>query len=183
MLTTVERLKSMAHIAEGAATDDDLRLQIIVASQQIESRCKRSFRKQVYQERVSGDSRSKYLNVRNYPVYDVLLLESEAGSIAEYEILDEGRLFRKSGWPSGEHNLSITYEGGYVLPGDDTPDNPRTLPEALEYACILLVQHLQRRPGVKSERVGDISVTYSDEETDLPAPVLALITPFVGNWV
>ncbi|MDR4997887.1 phage gp6-like head-tail connector protein [Brevibacillus parabrevis] len=182
MLTTLAKLKRVMQIsAEDTSMDENLLLLIASASQSIENHCKRSFRKQRYTERMSGQS-SLYLNLRNYPIHQVE--EIRAGQILDsYEDIGDGRLYRKQGWPIGEHNISVTYTGGYVLPGDATESEPRTLPESIELACLLYIQMLGRNPGTKSERVGDISVTYSDDSQALPAPVSALLTPYVGRWV
>lgn len=177
MLTTIDKLKESL----GIPVDDHnfngtLLLRIAAASQAIETYCKRSFRKQQYTERVSGYRNSKYINLRNYPVHEIIECP-----LADYMILEEGRLYRSNGWPVGEHNLLIRYIGGYVLPGDATVDAPQTLPESLELACILYAQTMQRQPGVSSERVGDISVSYANEE-GLSSAVEALISPY-RSWL
>ncbi|WP_440397189.1 phage gp6-like head-tail connector protein [Paenibacillus sp. SAF-054] len=173
-------MKGLLGLQADVFGDEMLTLQIASASSVIENRCKRQFKKQCYSERVSGDPRSKYINLRNYPVHSV-----EFPSGWEYEVLEDGRIFRSAGWPSGENNIDVSYIAGYVLPGDATEEDPRTLPEPLELACLLLAQHGLRDPAIKSERVGDISVTYSDspEEGRLPTAVDALISPYIGRWV
>ncbi|MHA6481067.1 head-tail connector protein [Paenibacillus sp. strain BS8-2] len=176
MLATLERLKGIMPEMEG--NEDLLTLQIAAASASIEQYCKRSFRKQEYAERISGYASSKYINLRNYPVHEIKGINVEG-----YELLDEGQLYRRGGWPCGDHNVTVSYIGGYVLPGEETTNDPRTLPKPLELACLLYAQMLLRSPGVKSERVGDISVTYADERTSLPPVVVALISPYVGRWV
>ncbi|WP_339321379.1 phage gp6-like head-tail connector protein [Paenibacillus sp. FSL W8-0194] len=180
MLTTLDRLKGILGPQADVWGDDMLTLQIASASSTIENYCKRHFKKQRYSERVSGHSNSKYLNLRNYPIYSV-----ELPSDWDFEVLDDGRLFRAEGWPQGEHNIQVSYIGGYVLPGDATEEEPRTLPEPLELACLLLAQQGLRDPSIRSERVGDISITYADagEDGRLPGAVEALISPFVGRWV
>lgn len=175
MLTTIERLKSLLP----GVPEDLLKLQAAAASAAIEHYCKRSFRKQSYSERISGYATSKYINLRNYPVHSV----TEIPSAWDFELLDEGRLYRSHGWPAGEHNIAVSYIGGYVLPEDATEDEARTLPEPLELACLLYTQMLMREPGVKSERVGNISVSYADDKESLPFAVVSLITPYVGRWV
>lgn len=94
-------------------------------------------------------------------------------------------MYREAGWPTGDHNIQVNYIGGYVLPGDATTDEPRTLPEPLELACLLFAQLLLRDPGIRSERVGNINVTYADTDADgrLPSAVESLILPYVGRWV
>ncbi|WP_242403703.1 phage gp6-like head-tail connector protein [Paenibacillus pini] len=163
---------------EEQSMDDVLSLQLSAATIGIEARCKRSFRKQEYTETISGFHNSKYINLRNYPIHSISALNVE-----DYQIIDEGRVYRSLGWPQGEHNITVSYIGGYVLPCDATEYDPRTLPEPLELACLLYAQLLMRSPGVKSERVGDISVGYSDDSEGLPPAVISLISPYVGLWV
>ncbi|WP_405131894.1 phage gp6-like head-tail connector protein [Paenibacillus sp. FSL H8-0317] len=173
MLTTVEKLQKNMPDED----PDYLAMIIAAASQAIEEYCNRSFKKQAYTEILSGVNPSKYLNLRNYPIHEVTSMHIEG-----YTVLEEGRLFRQSGWPAGENNISVQYIGGYVLPSDATEEEPRTLPMPLELACILYCQTLLRDPGIKSERVGSISVTYGDQN-GLPGPVKALVSPYVGRWV
>ncbi|WP_422659111.1 phage gp6-like head-tail connector protein [Paenibacillus sp. EC2-1] len=180
MLTTIHRLKGLLGSLADTWEDDMLTLQIASASSAIENRCKRHFKKQLYSERISGDATSKYINLRNYPIHNI-----ESPSDWDFEVLDEGRLYRANGWHAGEHNILIRYVGGYVLPGDETESEPRTLPEPLELACLLLTQLMLRDPGIRSERVGNINVTYADTDSEgrLPSAVESLISPYVGRWV
>lgn len=87
---------------------------------------------------------------------------------------ENGMLFRRTGWPCGARLVEVEYLAGYILPSDEAGAPPATLPENIELACIMFAQILLRSPGVKSERVGDISVTY-DESKGLPDVVKALI--------
>lgn len=173
MLASVERLQKMIPDEE----PEMLEMVLLSASQVIEQFCKRDFKKKLYREKISGTPVSKYINLRNYPIHSI-----EHINVSGYEVLDEGRLYHFAGWPKGDHNIDVEYIGGYVLPGDATVTEPQTLPRSIELACLLLAQTLLRNPGVKSERVGDLSVTYSDEQ-GLPAAVKALVSPYVGRWV
>lgn len=183
MLTTVERLQKAMGIQGDSLEEEMLRIQIAASSQVIENYCKRSFKLQSYTERHSGNSRSSYINLRNYPVESVEEVDIPGKPIGEYELLEEGRIFCPSGWPAGEHNIKVTYTAGYVLPCDATTGKPRTLPEVLELACIFHSQWMLRTPGVTAERVGDISVNYSADGEGLPPTVISLISPYVGRWV
>ncbi|WP_340004428.1 phage gp6-like head-tail connector protein [Paenibacillus sp. FSL K6-0276] len=183
MLTTVDRLQKAMGIQGDSLEEEMLQIQIAASSQAIENYCKRSFKLQSYTERHSGNSRSSYINLRNYPVKSIEQVVIPGKTVGEYEVLDEGRVFCPSGWPAGEQNINVTYTAGYVLPGDETEDNPRTLPEVLELACLFHAQLMLRTPGVTAERVGDISVNYSAESEGMPPTVVALISPYVGRWV
>lgn len=174
MLTTLQRAKEMLGIE---MPDDELTILLSVASQAIEEKCRRNFRKQVYESQADG-LRGKYIRLPNYPIHSVSA-HHEGRPLKGIEILEDGILFRSCGWPCGERVISLTYTAGYVLPGDATPDEPATLPETLEYACILLVKHLQREPGVTAERVGDISVSYAADQMDMPLAVKSLIAPHI----
>lgn len=186
MLTTLDRLKkSMGIPLDDTSMDEQLILQLITASQAIENRCMRSFKKGSYTDIASGDPKSKYINLVNSPLHLVQAVNTEDGPVTGFIILADGRLFRKNGWPCGEHNITVTYEAGYTLPEDATPESPKTLPAPLELACILYAQTMMRAPGVTSERVGDISVSYAsnDDVNNMPAAVFALIQPYIGRWV
>ncbi|MCE5168521.1 phage gp6-like head-tail connector protein [Paenibacillus profundus] len=189
MLCTLERFKRHMSIPEDdKSMDDELRLYLMVATQSIEKHCKRTFRKQTYTEQLNGYDDSPYVNLRNYPIHKVISIMSRHGEITDYESVGDGRLFRSNGWPNGKHNLTVTYVGGYVLPGEETDTAPRTLPETLEFACILYAQSLHDRQfipsGVQTERLGEMSVTYAHQqsEKDMPPTVISLINPYVGRW-
>lgn len=183
MLTTVERLKKALGIQGEAVEDELLQIQIAASSQVIENYCKRSFKLQSYNEQHSGNARSSYINLRNYPVQSIEEVAITGKYVGDYELLEEGRIYCPSGWPAGEHNIKVTYTAGYVLPVDATEEKPRTLPEVLELACIFHAQLMLRTPGVTAERVGDISVNYSSDGEGLPPTVVSLISPYVGRWV
>jgi hypothetical protein len=85
-------------------------------------------------------------------------------------------LYRQLGWPetmatstwltdnvvaTSINDYEITYRAGYYMPGDAVP----TLPARYEQACLLLVRQFYLQRGkdgsIKSESVGDLSVTYA----------------------
>lgn len=175
MLTTVKRAKTLMHIpADDTSQDAEIEMFIGIASDAIEARCRRIFKRQIHEQdihRVSGC----HLLCDNYPVYSATITKGN-------EILTGYRLQKDRGilsWADWPCDFNVSYEAGYILPSDDPEAPEPTLPRQLEYACVLFIQFAQRRPGIKSERVGDISVTYGDDDSDLPAPIMALIAPFV----
>ncbi|BFH10690.1 phage gp6-like head-tail connector protein [Paenibacillus melissococcoides] len=184
MLTTLERLKGLLGPEAETWGDDMLMLHIASVSAAIENYCKRNFKKQLYTERVSGYASSRYINLRNYPVHQI----TQISAVSDYDILDDGRLYCPAGWPTGDHNIEVSYIGGYVLPSDAMPDEPRTLPEPLEIACLMYAKSLCERQfipvGIQKEQLGEMSVTYAQQQTDkdMPPVVTALITPYVGRW-
>ncbi|WP_340395291.1 phage gp6-like head-tail connector protein [Paenibacillus sp. FSL E2-0177] len=178
MLTTLAKARLLGVDPANDMTDAELTALLTVASAAIEERCCRSFKLQQYTGRVNG-MRGQYLYLPNYPVHSMSIYEKPEYPFSDIETLDNGVFFRRCGWPGGERGLSVTYTAGYVLPEDATEENPSTLPETLEYACVLMAKHLQREHGVSSERVGDISVTYAAAEADMPMAVKSLINPHI----
>ncbi|ALA41358.1 hypothetical protein ABE82_07430 [Paenibacillus peoriae] len=184
MLTTIAKVKGQLGIPiEDTSEDNNLNMYIMAASQAIESFCRRSFKKQTYTEVLDG-SGSSFLVLRNFPVFSgVATMDKDQFAV---EANEDGILFLPKGWNTGQRSITVRYEAGYVLPGDDSADNPRTLPEAVEVACIFVVQGMLQNPtaiGVKSERVGDVSVTYGDTDALFSSTVQALLSPYVGRWV
>ncbi|QCT03295.1 hypothetical protein E6C60_2583 [Paenibacillus algicola] len=176
MLATLNKAKAFMGVSE---EDDSQDLTILsalaAASAAIERECNRSFEHKLYRQTLDG-SGTQFLRLRNYPVESVSLLkvdgkEEDADSFTIEP--ENGMLFRRSGWPQGARLVEVEYLAGYTLPSDETGAEPATLPENIQLACIMLAQILLRSPGVKSERVGDISVTY--DEAGLPAVVKSLL--------
>lgn len=173
MLTTLEQFKKFGIIED----ESILSLYIAASSQVIENYCKRSFKRQTYTEILDGTG-SPYLVLRNYPVH------SGTARYDKHEIElqpnEDGMIYLPDGWPTGTRNITVTYEAGYILPGETN----RTLPEAIEIACVFAVQGVMQNPsGIKSERVGDISVSYGDGDAMLSSTVKSLLAPYVGRWV
>lgn len=180
MLTTLRRFKKHMVIEEDSQ-DDVYTMYILAASQAIESYCRRSFRRQVYREVIDG-SGTGYLVLRNFPIYSGTA--TVHGKSFAIEASDDGLLYLPEGWPPGTRNVMVEYEAGYTLPFEATEDKPSTLPEAVEVACLFMIEGMTQNPSnVQSERIGDISVTYRDADGMLSPTVKALLAPYVGRWV
>ncbi|OPA77508.1 hypothetical protein BVG16_13730 [Paenibacillus selenitireducens] len=156
MLTTIERLKQSVSNVE----DQQLEFLIKAASSSIIRYINRPLEQKELGEFHNGHAESKFLNLELYPLHEVTSVEMDGETIRDIKLIPEiGRLYREKGWTPGFRNIEVRYSGGYVLPGNENAN----LPEDIELACILHVQDLMRTPGVVSERVGDISVTYSQD--------------------
>lgn len=179
MLTTLSKAKTMMGLdPEDDSQDIELLELAAVASTMIEEACRRQFKLQTHRIKVTGLP-GKYIRLPNYPIQSITSISGAGATLSGVEILDFGILFRECGWPCGDRVISVTYSAGYVLPDEATEQSPRTLPETLEFACIMLMKHLQREPGVQTERLGDASVTYAAGESDMPGAVKALIGPHI----
>jgi len=190
-LTTLEQVRQELEITN--STDDAFLVDLIDRmSGKIEDFCRRTFAKQTYQEKVAGYG-DKILLLAHTPIISVSAVTCDSDPITDYEIYDSeaGELYRGAGWtwdgtiwwknssfPSfnGQaQNFTITYEAGYVLPGDE---GMKTLPATIEDACIQCVKeaYMRRRddPSVSAERLGNYSVNYD------PTPLLSRL---LYNWV
>ncbi len=174
MLTTLARAKQMLGVpADDTADDFALQLALAAASRAIEREMNRQLGRQVHTEVVDGSGR-RFLRLRHYPINRVDSVTIGGAAATDYETESySGMLLHPGCWPEGLRNVVVTYEAGYDLPTDD---NPGTLPENYELACILYAQTLMREQGTVSERVGDIAVTYEAQTAGrLPGAVAALI--------
>jgi hypothetical protein len=182
MLTTLNNAKKLLGIPlEDDTEDGTLILWLAASSKAIEDYCDRTFGLQMYTGIKCDGVNGKYLLLPNYPIQSVstILFRGDTEEMENYEIeAERGMLYRSCGWPCAERSITVTYTAGYILPSDDPEAPVSTLPESLEMACILFAQTLQRMPGVSAERVGDISVSYANEDEGLPFAVKSLINPY-----
>ncbi len=144
---------------------------INAATSFIEKFCGRRFKKTTYtNELVDGDG-SQFLFLNNFPIITVtsiywhwVLGTDELLDSDYYKIYsEEGYIFRSAGWTLGKHNIKITYEAGY----DFTTDG---IPAELQDICNSLVSSkyvLTNKLGIKSEKIGQYAVTYSDNDVSI----------------
>jgi len=168
MLTTVDKFKKSTQCE--AFDDETLGFLIRASSAAILKHLNRRLKKQETVEALSGNNTSKYLNLDLYPVIEIHSVLIDDVPVTDF-LSDpkQGRIYREKGWPNGVRNIAVVYTGGYILPGNEGAN----LPEDIELACILHVQDLMRQPGVTSERVGDLSVTY--EASEMSSAVRSLL--------
>jgi len=85
-----------------------------------------------------------------------------------------------------EHRYLVDYEAGWTLgttsTNGGTTSTGRTLPRAIEQAVLLKARswYLGRQgdPSVKSQSIGDLSITYRDEGGQMADEAEALIGPY-----
>jgi len=173
MLTTVDRARTL--LRADPADDTLLELLIPAASAVIETYCNRTFGFGEYTEQVGGHC-GHYIVLRNYPIVSVASINGKTDLSAYTIERDRGMIWRP-GWICRKP-VTVVYTAGYVLPGDDPVEGVAPLPADIEYGCILMIQQMQREPGVTSERVGDLSITYAQEDGKMPPAVRALVGPY-----
>lgn len=127
-------------------------------------------------------------------------------SSTEYRLdADRGLLNRDEGWewtyqtgrtisseplPGEEYkNWLVEFSAGYILPAgkdsgstwDGTTATGPTLDADVQDACIEMVRNMwlskDREPGVISEKVGDLSITYGPGESGIPESIKDILAP------
>lgn len=190
-LTTLARAKSFLEIS-GTSKDLVLTMLIKGASEYIErTYCRRTFGRTTYTNQVINGKDSKRLWLKNKPIIgDVTLqvrttpnnedawqsieaqnfyINRDAGNL---ELLRHNDAWLGLGgtFKEGVQNYRVTYTAGYYLPKDsefeDGTDDEYDLPADLELAVLDLVSavyNVRQSGGIKSQEVGDVSITYGNE--------------------
>ncbi|MEL7659604.1 hypothetical protein [Acetobacterium wieringae] len=174
-LTTIERLKQFNGIDE-ADTSKDFKLEFLInsASQEIENVLGRKLKKSQYIEKIKGNNRLT-IQTKNYPLLDVDSININGSTVNEsdYSFDESGIIEGIRPWgASGLHygisnfmvqqskNIEIAYTAGYVLPKDETTEEPRTLPYDIEAALFTMVNGLMAlsngAAGLKTFSISDV---------------------------
>jgi hypothetical protein len=179
-LTTLAAVKAELGIS-GTTEDTLLGSFIDQASAAIVDYCQRPFAQEVYKETVMGYGSNRLMLSRT-PIVAVASVTADSEVITDHliENADAGILYRKLGWQwtaplgwnvtsypmSGREELlfAIQYTAGFILPGDATTEKLRTLPQAVEKACIETVKAWylgrDRDPFMTGQKIGDLQVQY-----------------------
>ena len=198
-LTTVARVIAELGVTD-AAQIDLLADYINEATAAISTYCKRAFHREAGIVETLAGYGTNYLMPSRTPIASVASIAFDGQTVpaADYSVYDGNMIYSPYGWEdtakarntvaqmpipnSNERLYTVTYTGGYILPGV----SGRTLPYDIERACIEMVKHLlysrRRDSTIKSEDVdGVYSVTYADntgEGGSLPATVERMIAPY-----
>lgn len=160
-------------------TYDNLLTRLInSATEQIENYCNRRFTETVYTEIYSGDG-NQFLFLRNAPVTALTKIEFMTGDYddpawdayeSEFYNIDttytggstmsndnSGVVYNRVSFYKGFNNIRVSYVAGYS-----------TIPSDVSESCVDLVSYLYKAKnskGIKSESLGDRSVTYDTGAT------------------
>lgn len=174
-LTTLARLKQFNGIAE-SDTGQDFKLEFLInsASQEIENILGRKLKKAQYTEKIKGNNRLT-IQVKNYPVLNIDSIKINGSTVNEsdYSLNESGIIEGARPWgASGLHygisnfmvqqskNIEVAYTTGYVLPKDETEEEPRTLPYDIEAALFSMINGAMAltdgAAGLKSFSISDV---------------------------
>lgn len=180
-LTTLATAKGFLGIPDATTEYDDRVNRLIgAASGAIEKRCNRTFDIVTYTEFFDGRSQNEVL-LSSFPVTSVTSVHVSTDrtfdattlvDTADYFVDTECGLvrFHNARLPRGSKNVQVIYEAGYA-----------TVPQDLEYACLMYIQYLynhrdDQRVGVDNKGKSQENVTYIH---GMPADVKELLEPFV----
>lgn len=150
-------------------------------------------------EKVPGQG-GAHLLVTRTPVVAVADVAVDGSSVGADDVVIEdaaiGLLYRPAGWPwtaalqpgpswhpvpgTEAPSITVTYAGGWVTPGQATPELPRTLPYAVEAAVLRLVTARWRGRG-QDPRIASTThqaSSYTFSGLPVPAEIMAALAPF-----
>ena len=218
----IELATVKAHLRPAiTGTGEDARLTDLIrwASAAINRHCRRTFARQKYLQTLAGSGSQTLMLARSPVEVDanrrlLVLSLNGSGDITDYRVEDAmaGFLWRENLWPaSGGYvgrygrrwsrvsqdleTITAEYWAGYQMPGDTPVAGAYALPDDVERAALLTVEHLlrggSRDPGIAStsttESEGDrsrtVAVSYVAAQTlgdigPLPASAKALLEGF-----
>jgi hypothetical protein len=144
-------------------SDSDMEFLINAVTEFIEGRTQRRFKSTTYtQERYDG-SGNEELFLNQYPIITMTLLEkSNVGDNSNsWESIDStdywvdeavGMLVKTTNFVKGKENYRATYTAGFA-----------TIPYDIQFLAMSLIDHflkLKKGSGIKSESLGDHSITF-----------------------
>ena len=143
---------------------------INAATDFMENFCKRRFKKSTYTAELYDGNGTTMLFLKEFPIISVTTIHWTYPAVADdlvdstyYKIYHAGGYIqRTAGWIKGYQNIKVTYEAGY--------DFTVAIPSELQSICNALVNlryNQPDRPGIKAEKMGGYSVSYSEDELPL----------------
>jgi len=164
MLVSLANTKTFLGITNNEK-DDVLNILIAAMSDFIEGYCSRTFASTVYTDEEYDGNAAYEMRLKNFPVITFTSLEKnnkwnnnddwEDVDTEDYWVdLDTGIVTKTTVFNKGKQNYRANYTAGYA-----------TIPNDLQYACMVMVSEALARKdntGLKSESLGDHSVTYMD---------------------
>lgn len=190
-LSTLERLKQFNGIAE-TDTSQDFKLEFLInsASQEIENILGRKLEKSRYIEKVKGNNRLT-IQVKNYPLLEVDSIKVNGATVnaSDYSYKESGIIGGHRPWGSSglyygisqfmvqqSYNIEVIYTAGYVLPKDETTEEPRTLPYDIEAAIFTMVNGVvalaDGGAGLKSFAISDVRWEWDKDYMQSVRPTL-----------
>ncbi|MFY0577977.1 hypothetical protein ACN28S_29945 [Cystobacter fuscus] len=201
-LTTIE---TVAPILGAQAADANLARMITAASATIAKYVKYPLHRRIDEAEVVASQGGKYLFLKAGAIRTINSIAIDDSEVPFGNYLLDNRqmgsiVHTKSTWPFtgtstggvapgkgdciADGSIVVTFDAGYITPGQKTLDSSLTvdLEPDIEQACIELVTSMWRKKGkdgdVASYSLGDGSVSYTSEKSNIPASVKAALKPY-----
>lgn len=173
-LTTVQQIKDyLAGVGEAVPAAHEALLQFIIKAKtaEVERFCRRKFGQALRTGEVhTGIAGQQHLFPHQWPLGTVTTVTLDGVTIAAGEADENYRkvsdaageavaLFRAAGWESKPYGISLTYQAGYVLPGDTNPTLPADIERAVVELCASAYQQ-RGKAGLTRESFEGLSVDF-----------------------
>ena len=167
MLVTLSTLLNDLNIAPNSEEADRAERSLEAATDWVEKYLDRPIQyEEGREEKVQGYGWPE-INLRLFPIDSVEKVEVDGSEETEFEVYsDKGTLYLESGWPparvnrgkytqygaarSGRRNVTVTYSGGYVTPGQadgEFSNKETTLPGDIQEAALLVASTMYQQAG------------------------------------
>lgn len=187
-LTTLAKVKDQLDITSGDTTNNAVLEQLInAATDTIERYCGgRRFKRTTYTNEKYDGNGDKSIKLRHWPVTTLTSFQFLTGDFGSdnWEDFDSdfynietgdsrngGVIYSQVTIPKGVDNIRVTYVAGGDIDGADA------IPDDIDQACIDYVVFMfnkRKAAGVKSESLGDRSITYFEQKGGSPIDILGL---------
>lgn len=182
-LSSATLLKAYLKIT-GSGDDTLLATLVTYATKVIQRYCDRNFDGAVARTEYYDGNGGNILFLKNFPVITITSIDHwdtyNDSSLQTFVVntdyllyAEEGYIYLRQGWQEGHRNYKLVYTAGYA--------NQAAVPDDLELACNMLAAYYYANPdkaGIKSEGIGNYSVTYLTESDDIPATIKMLLKPY-----
>lgn len=194
-LTTIPDVKAALGVSS-SRFDKTIERLIEAATNAIEEFVMHVYARQTYSETLAGSAHPVLL-VTHVPIVGTPTVVCDSSPITDFIVQDAeaGSLYRELGWAvrawvgwdteprerqgTSQLNYTITYEAGYIMPGEEDRDLPKQIEQACVETVVAWYRGQRRDPAVKSKKVGDLALTYGDAASGalgLPATARALLS-------
>lgn len=175
----------------GTEKDDLINILIKKASALINGYVGYSLERKNYIDELHNVNFNQLIQLDNQPIQKINSVKINGVEITDYKLIPKyaqiGMLYRGNGWKggvytrgleddivSGEYSITVDYEAGYYLPGDENyvEGNADSLPFDIVSACLETVTQMyiarsNNAEGIKSYSEGGISTTYTNGDSAL----------------
>lgn len=175
-LTTLQRVKRYAKLADDYTADDAVLLDLLAAvSQEVREYCRQDFDMALFEETYNG-SGNRWIQLAQVPIREVVSLSVGGRNVSESDgfgpgyIIDERGLYNPLGyWPCQVGAVKVSYVAGY----DSVPEDVQ------QHVVYTVVLRYRRRETIGLVSRANGASTDSYDTIDLPESVKAALDKYI----